>query len=282
MGAVWDLAGDILSATVYTGRTAAQVCLLGISLFVILRGEADHGACSGAGHVLYWAAARQDVDLKSPRFHFLQNVGSFYFSQLFVFPPAAFWLIEWSEKTGDLDSIMLPTSTPPCRITKSLPLPPSSPPLPDRRVIFLFPAEPLCAVALQKRKEKKKKEAGSSLPAWGSYQSPSLLVPAFEWRLWADRIVWNDNGAVLLTGVLLLPSQGNGQVENREHHGPAIISEQVSDDGGRDGRVAGFSDTHESSGENEEPVVLWRQKKRFRVSPISPLQENMLNKSIIT
>lgn len=71
----------------------------------------------------------------------------------------------------------------------------------------------------------------------------------------------------LLTGVLLLPSQGNGQVEDREHHGPAVISEQVSDDGGRDGGVAGLSDTHESSGENKQPVVLRRQrKKRSRVS----------------
>lgn len=95
MGAVWDLASDILSATVYTGRTAAQVCLLGISLFVILCGEADcGGTCGGADHVLYRAAARQDVNLKSPRFHFLQNVGSFYFLPLFVFPPATFWLIE--------------------------------------------------------------------------------------------------------------------------------------------------------------------------------------------
>lgn len=72
----------------------------------------------------------------------------------------------------------------------------------------------------------------------------------------------NHDRAGLLINVYLLPSQGDGQVENREHHGPAIISEQVSDDGGRDGRVAGFSDTHESSGENKQPVVLQRQRKR--------------------
>lgn len=66
MGALWDLVGDILSATVYTGRTAPQVCLLGISLFVILCGEADRGETGGgAGHVLYRAAAHQDVNLKS-------------------------------------------------------------------------------------------------------------------------------------------------------------------------------------------------------------------------
>lgn len=156
MGAVWDLVGDILSATVYTGRNAAQVCLLGICLFVILRCEADRGGTRGGGHVLYRVAARRDVNLKSPRFHFLHNVGSFYCSPLFVFPPAALWLIESSEKAGDLDSIMLPTSTPAFCIPKSLPQPSFSLPLPDRLVIFLFPAEPLCVVALQeKRKERR-------------------------------------------------------------------------------------------------------------------------------
>lgn len=67
--------GDILSATVYTGRTAAQVCLLGISLFVILCRDTDRGdACAGAGHVFHRAAALQDVKLKSLQFPFLQNV----------------------------------------------------------------------------------------------------------------------------------------------------------------------------------------------------------------
>lgn len=85
--------------------------------------------------------------------------------------------------------------------------------------------------------------------------------------------------AGLLTRVLFLPSQGDSQVENREHHGPAIISEQVSYNGGRDGRVAGFSDTHESSGENKQPVVLQRQrKKRSRVSPFGFLIENVFKK----
>lgn len=61
---------------------------------------------------------------------------------------------------------------------------------------------------------------------------------------------------------MLLPSQGDGQVENREHHGAAVISEQVSYDGGRDGGVAGLSDAHESPGENKQPVVLQREKER--------------------
>lgn len=61
---------------------------------------------------------------------------------------------------------------------------------------------------------------------------------------------------------MLLPSQGDGQVENRKHHGAAVVSEQVSYDGGRDGGVAGLSDAHKSSGENKQPVVLQREKER--------------------
>lgn len=89
-GAVRDLFGDILSATVYTGRTAAPVCLLGISLLVILHGEADRGGTRGGSG----RAARQDVNLKPLRFGFRRNVRSFYCSPLFVFLPAALWLIE--------------------------------------------------------------------------------------------------------------------------------------------------------------------------------------------
>lgn len=60
---------------------------------------------------------------------------------------------------------------------------------------------------------------------------------------------------------LLIPSQGDGQVEDREHHGAAVISEQVPYDGGRDGGVAGLSDPHQSSGEHKEPVVLQRERE---------------------
>lgn len=64
--------------------------------------------------------------------------------------------------------------------------------------------------------------------------------------------------------VWLLPSQRDGQVEDREHHGAAVISEQVSDDGGGDGGVAGLSDPHQSPGEHEQPVVLQRERERER------------------
>lgn len=52
------------------------------------------------------------------------------------------------------------------------------------------------------------------------------------------------------------PSQRNGQVEDGEHGGAAVVGEQVSDDGGRDGRVAGLSDAHQSSREHKQPVIL--------------------------
>ena len=58
------------------------------------------------------------------------------------------------------------------------------------------------------------------------------------------------------------PPQGNGQVEDRQHHGSAVVGEQVSDDGGRDGRVAGLPDPHQASGEDKEPVVLQRERER--------------------
>ena len=63
------------------------------------------------------------------------------------------------------------------------------------------------------------------------------------------------------SSVWLLPSQRDGQVEDGEHHGAAVISEQVSYDGGRNGGVAGLSDTHQSPGEHKQPVVLQREKK---------------------
>lgn len=61
--------------------------------------------------------------------------------------------------------------------------------------------------------------------------------------------------------VWLLPSQRDGQVEDREHHGAAVVSEQVSYDGGRDGGVAGLSDPYQSPGEHKQPVVLQRENK---------------------
>lgn len=59
----------------------------------------------------------------------------------------------------------------------------------------------------------------------------------------------------------LLPSQWDGQVEDREHHGTVVIGEQVSYDGGRDGGVARLSNTHQSPGQHKQPVVLQKEKK---------------------
>lgn len=52
------------------------------------------------------------------------------------------------------------------------------------------------------------------------------------------------------------PPQRDGQVEDGEHGGAAVVGEQVSDDGGGDGGVAGLADTHQASGEHKQPVIL--------------------------
>lgn len=64
--------------------------------------------------------------------------------------------------------------------------------------------------------------------------------------------------------VCVLPSQRDGQVEDGQHHGAAVVSEQVSYDGGGDGGVAGLSDPHQSSGEHKQPVVLQTDMERER------------------
>ena len=84
------------------------------------------------------------------------------------------------------------------------------------------------------------------------------------------------------------PPQGNGQVEDRQHHGSAVIGEQVSDDGGRDGRIAGLPDPHQASGEHKEPVVLQRERERERARELmytvlyctSCLQRDLKTKSL--
>lgn len=85
-----------------------------------------------------------------------------------------------------------------------------------------------------------------------------MNVSQNRWYILLFPSVWFKN----TEPVWILPSQGDGQVEDREHHGAAVISEQVSYDGGRDGGVAGLSDTHQSPGEHKQPVVLHREKKK--------------------
>lgn len=58
------------------------------------------------------------------------------------------------------------------------------------------------------------------------------------------------------------PSQRDGQVEDGEHRGAAVVGEQVSDDGGRDGGVAGLSDAYQASGQHEQPVVLQTERDK--------------------
>lgn len=113
-----------------------------------------------------------------------------------------------------------------------------------------------------RKKRKKEKKEKKPVRPFLREDHVNRLLSSFQ-RLNGDlrQVGWCE-----ITSIKLLPSQGDGQVEHGEHHGPAVIGEQVSDDGGGDGRVAGFSDAHQSSGENKEPVVLRRQReKRFRV-----------------
>lgn len=66
-----------------------------------------------------------------------------------------------------------------------------------------------------------------------------------------------------------LPSQRDGQVEDGEHHGPLVVGEQVSDDGGRDGGVAGLSNAYQASGQHKQPIVLQEQTGFRQMLPLS-------------
>lgn len=75
------------------------------------------------------------------------------------------------------------------------------------------------------------------------------------------------------------PPQRNGQVEDREHRRAAVIGEQVSYDGGRDGGVAGLADTHQSSGEHKQPVILQTEGEK-QTKPLSD-SRNAVKSSLI-
>ena len=55
------------------------------------------------------------------------------------------------------------------------------------------------------------------------------------------------------------PAQRDGEVEDRQHERARVLGEEVSDDGGRDGRVAGLADAHQPAGEDQQPEVLWER-----------------------
>lgn len=58
-----------------------------------------------------------------------------------------------------------------------------------------------------------------------------------------------------------LPAQRNCKVENREHQGPCVFGEQVSNDGWCNSRVTGFTNANQAPGEHKEPEILKRDKE---------------------
>lgn len=53
------------------------------------------------------------------------------------------------------------------------------------------------------------------------------------------------------------PAQRDGEVEDRQHERARVLGEEVADDGGRNGGVAGLADAHQPAGEDQQPEVLW-------------------------
>lgn len=61
---------------------------------------------------------------------------------------------------------------------------------------------------------------------------------------------------------LLSPAQWDGKVEDRQHERARVFGEQVADDGGRDGGVAGLADAYQTPGQDQQPEVLQEGRRR--------------------
>lgn len=55
------------------------------------------------------------------------------------------------------------------------------------------------------------------------------------------------------------PAQRDGEVEDRQHERARVLGEEVTDDGWRNGGVAGLADAHQPAGEDQQPEVLWER-----------------------
>lgn len=53
------------------------------------------------------------------------------------------------------------------------------------------------------------------------------------------------------------PAQRDGKVEDRQHERARVLGEEVADDGGCDGGVAGLADAHQPPRQDQQPEVLW-------------------------
>lgn len=52
------------------------------------------------------------------------------------------------------------------------------------------------------------------------------------------------------------PAHWDCKVENGQHVGPRLLDEQVSDDGGSNGGVTGFPNTHQPPRQQQRPEML--------------------------
>lgn len=59
------------------------------------------------------------------------------------------------------------------------------------------------------------------------------------------------------------PAQRDGKVEDRQHERACVLGEEVANDGGRDGGVAGLPDAHQPPGQDQQPEVLWERDREF-------------------
>lgn len=52
------------------------------------------------------------------------------------------------------------------------------------------------------------------------------------------------------------PAQRDGKVEDRQHERACVLGEEVTDDGGRNGGVAGLTNAHQPPRQDQQPEVL--------------------------
>lgn len=95
---------------------------------------------------------------------------------------------------------------------------------------------------------------------------PRLLALLQGWppRVWAAEA----QGAGRVWG--RSPAQRNGEVEDGQHERTCVLGEQVADDGGGDGGVAGLTDAHQAPGQDQQPEVL-QEGRRTWGSPSVPM-----------
>lgn len=64
-----------------------------------------------------------------------------------------------------------------------------------------------------------------------------------------------------------LPAKRNCKVENRQHKGPCVFGEKVSDDGWSNSGVTCFTDANQTSWEHKKPEILRKEIKHLSKPP---------------